>query len=189
MNQQERMETFVESVKTAMSRGVSPMDLFLLFLLFAASIGSAFFISWAYQNRFRLRRFLVYLWRLLTGRTEFSSLRRDLEFPVLLIRPEAGRPTERTKTYDVSRGGMFIRTSSPYPVQSTFPFHLYLSENDILQGVGLVRWVQNTSSPSHPAGMGIEFIDMSDSEKNRLRAYAQKTRRRRKVPLNARGSV
>lgn len=171
-----------------MSRGIEWRDLLILAFIFIVCVGGGILISSIYIKRFWWRRFLSYLWKRFLREAESGSFRRDLEIPILLIRQESGQAPERTRTIDVSRGGMFVKTNQPYPIRSTFPFRLQLSDKESIEGVGLVRWTQNQASSSHPAGMGVEFLDLSEREKTRIRAFVQRNRQSKKKKIDARGS-
>jgi len=179
---------FFESIREAMGRGLTQRDVIIFFVLFGVCFFGGFFISWLYRSRFWLRRAFHYSLRRLRGKADGGSFRRELEFPVTILRSEPNLPTERTKTTNISRGGMFIRTDRPYPLRTTFPFRLTLDDASILEGVALVRWVQDQKSVAHPMGMGIEFIDMKEVDKNRLRAFIRRGQQKKKRTLNARGN-
>ncbi|TVQ78614.1 MAG: hypothetical protein EA369_06305 [Bradymonadales bacterium] len=189
MSQNQRMDSFVDSVRDAMVRGFSQEDLFLLVLIMGACIGGGLLISWTYQKRYRIRRNVYYLWRRMRGRTQSESFRRDLQIPVLIVTAAAARPSHRSHTVDISRGGMYIKTPQPYPLSSSFQFRLLLDPEPPLEGIALVRWVQGEESPTHPKGMGVEFVDLSPRDKNRLRKIVKsRQKQKKKRPLNARGA-
>jgi Tfp pilus assembly protein PilZ len=71
---------------------------------------------------------------------------------------------------------MYIKTKDPFPQNSTFQFVLELSPKNKLQGVALVRWVKAFSDREGPAGMGVEFLQMSAEDKNKIRAYLKQRR-------------
>lgn len=64
-------------------------------------------------------------------------------------------------SHDISRGGMFIKTKSPFPAGTLLKFEVRIAEDQkLMHGVGRVVWrrepTEETSDP--PAGMGIKFI-------------------------------
>lgn len=65
---------------------------------------------------------------------------------------------------NVSRQGVFIRTSHPLPVGQRVRLRLQLPEGDVPFALdGLVKWVSDGREPSgHPAGMGVEFVGLPD---------------------------
>ncbi|HET9449713.1 MAG TPA: TIGR02266 family protein [Aggregicoccus sp.] len=83
---------------------------------------------------------------------------------------------------NLSGGGMFINTSSPLPVNS--PLELVLSLPDgapPLELSGRVARVSAADKPEHhPAGMGIEFVDVDDDKRSRVERFV--TRLRQALP-------
>ena len=71
-------------------------------------------------------------------------------------------------SHDVSKGGIFIKTPSPFPSGTLLKFELRIrDEQSVLSGVGRVVWKRETSqaSPDNPAGMGVKFIKLDDRSK------------------------
>src|SRR6187551_2600266 len=71
-------------------------------------------------------------------------------------------------SYDVSRGGMFIKTPSPFPPGTLLKFEVKIAdEQRVMQGVGRVVWKrdQDGDSSNDPAGMGIKFIKIDDASR------------------------
>ncbi|HEY5147946.1 MAG TPA: TIGR02266 family protein, partial [Polyangiaceae bacterium] len=70
--------------------------------------------------------------------------------------------------HDVSRGGIYIKTGSPFPPGTLLKFEIRLaSDQAVIMGVGRVVWkrdnVQGTGD--RPAGMGVKFIKIDDPSK------------------------
>lgn len=71
-------------------------------------------------------------------------------------------------SYDVSRGGMFIKTPSPFPPGTLLKFEVKIAdEQRVMQGVGRVVWKRDLdgNTPNDPAGMGIKFIKIDDASR------------------------
>lgn len=71
-------------------------------------------------------------------------------------------------SYDVSRGGMYIKTPKPFPPGTLLKFEVRIAENQrVMQGVGRVVWKRNLTEADegHPAGMGVKFIKLDDDSK------------------------
>ena len=71
-------------------------------------------------------------------------------------------------SYDVSRGGMFIKTPSPFPPGTLLKFEVKIAdEQRVMQGVGRVVWKRDLdgNTPGDPAGMGIKFIKIDDASR------------------------
>src|SRR6478752_6086250 len=71
-------------------------------------------------------------------------------------------------SYDVSRGGMFIKTPSPFPAGTLLKFEVKIAEDQkVMQGVGRVVWKRETtdSDPDKPCGMGVKFIKIDEESR------------------------
>lgn len=71
-------------------------------------------------------------------------------------------------SYDVSRGGMFIKTPSPFPPGTLLKFEVKIAaEQRLIQGVGRVVWKREASEAgeARPAGMGVKFIKIDDESR------------------------
>jgi uncharacterized protein (TIGR02266 family) len=69
-------------------------------------------------------------------------------------------------SYDVSRGGMFIKTPSPFPAGTLLKFEVKIAEEQrLMQGVGRVVWKRegDQAGDDAPAGMGIKFIKIDEA--------------------------
>jgi uncharacterized protein (TIGR02266 family) len=82
-------------------------------------------------------------------------------------------------SHDVSRGGMFIKTPSPFPPGTLLKFEVKIAgEQRLIQGVGRVVWRRDTSDSAteRPAGMGIKFIKLDDKSKQVIESLVEKRR-------------
>jgi|GEM_PF-633033 len=71
-------------------------------------------------------------------------------------------------SYDVSNGGMFIKTPSPFPPGTLLKFEVKIAEEQrVMQGVGRVVWKRDVAGDSEddPAGMGIKFIKIDEASR------------------------
>jgi len=71
-------------------------------------------------------------------------------------------------SYDISRGGMFIKTPSPFPPGTLLKFEVKIAEDrKLMQGVGRVVWKREASDAGQdrPGGMGVKFIKVDDGSK------------------------
>lgn len=70
---------------------------------------------------------------------------------------------------DVSKGGIFIKTSTPFPQGTLLKFEIRLAgDQSVIAGVGRVVWKRepaNASGTERPAGMGVKFIKLDDSSR------------------------
>ena len=70
--------------------------------------------------------------------------------------------------HDVSRGGIYIKTSNPFPPGTLLKFEIRLaSDQAVISGVGRVVWKRDTvqGTGDRPAGMGVKFIKIDDPSK------------------------
>src|SRR5690348_7474550 len=71
-------------------------------------------------------------------------------------------------SYDISRGGMFIKTPSPFPPGTLLKFEVKIAEDQkLMQGVGRVVWKREPPDvgSDRPAGMGVKFIKIDEQSK------------------------
>lgn len=71
-------------------------------------------------------------------------------------------------SYDISRGGMFIKTPSPFPPGTLLKFEVKIAEDKkLMQGVGRVVWKRESAEAGNdrPAGMGVKFIKVDEDSR------------------------
>jgi uncharacterized protein (TIGR02266 family) len=71
-------------------------------------------------------------------------------------------------SHDVSRGGMFIKTVSPFPAGTLLKIEVRIAgDQRVMQGVGRVVWKRESGEASDgaPAGMGVKFIKIDDASR------------------------
>ena len=71
-------------------------------------------------------------------------------------------------SYDVSKGGIFIKTNSPFASGTLLKFEIRLAADEpVIAGVGRVVWKREAaqSGAERPAGMGVKFIKVDDASK------------------------
>jgi uncharacterized protein (TIGR02266 family) len=74
-------------------------------------------------------------------------------------------------SHDVSRGGMFIKTPSPFPPGTLLKFEVKIAEDQkVIQGVGRVVWKREgeTTDRERPSGMGVKFIKIDDASRKTI---------------------
>ncbi|MFO0614165.1 MAG: TIGR02266 family protein [Polyangiaceae bacterium] len=72
-------------------------------------------------------------------------------------------------SHDVSRGGIYIKTPSPFPPGTLLKFEIRIQdEQSVLSGVGRVVWKREPTEASgdSPAGMGVKFIKIEEKHKD-----------------------
>ena len=81
-------------------------------------------------------------------------------------------------SHDVSRGGIFVKTPTPFPPGTLLKFEIRLAgDKSVISGVGRVVWKRE---PEHanseaPAGMGVKFIKIDDKSKGVIQRLVEKS--------------
>ncbi len=78
------------------------------------------------------------------------------------------------KIYDLSEGGIYIRTTEPRPLGSMIALELKLFENDQPVKVKgkVIRIVYPKGAPKKfPPGMAVQFIDLDEESREKIRKY------------------
>ncbi|MEY4510176.1 MAG: hypothetical protein RLZZ450_2298 [Pseudomonadota bacterium] len=100
-----------------------------------------------------------------------ADTRKDKRAPVSLkVRFKSATVDEFIEHYskDVSRGGIYIKSSLPMQVGTLLKFQFQLKDDTaLIRGVGRVVWtrVEEDATADNPAGMGIKFIKMDNDSR------------------------
>jgi uncharacterized protein (TIGR02266 family) len=94
--------------------------------------------------------------------------RSDLRFPTRLsVRFTSGDELREAVLANISRGGIFVATSSPLPEDT--PVRLFVSApHGEVEMAGRVAWVREKDKRDGPAGMGVRFEDLSAEQSARI---------------------
>ncbi len=115
----------------------------------------------------------------LSADEELSGIeRRRFERTELLVRVEYSTVDEIFSefTRDINEGGLFIETEKPRPTGTEVAMRFNLPGSDApLQTIGRVVWVRSASD-DEPAGMGIEFDELSEDDRTRINAMIRSLR-------------
>ena len=76
-----------------------------------------------------------------------------------------------SSTQDMSRGGLFISTPDPVAPGSEVNLSIKLPDGEYLTVKGVVRWTKDEGKGETRAGMGIEFIDLTDEDREKLHLH------------------
>src|SRR6187397_2867945 len=71
-------------------------------------------------------------------------------------------------SHDVSKGGLFVKTPTPFPPGTLLKFEIRLAgDKSVISGVGRVVWKREPTQASSdkPAGMGVKFIKIDDASR------------------------
>lgn len=82
------------------------------------------------------------------------------------IKSQVSAPDSLTysTTHNLSDGGMFISTPDPIAPGTELELSLKLPNGEFMNVTGIVRWTRDEDPEGGPAGMGIEFASITDSE-------------------------
>lgn len=175
MDSETSQEVFFQSVRNALGRGFSIVDLYWTIAILALCFGFGFLMRRYYENRFEIRRRVQHTIRFLLGKQVSLQFRRRVKFTVFIVSSQTGAVLERHKTHNVSAGGMFIRTPNPFELNSSFHFILKLPNNSKIHGTALVRWIHKLPSEWTPQGMGCEFVGLTTEDINQIRLALRKS--------------
>jgi type IV pilus assembly protein PilZ len=78
-----------------------------------------------------------------------------------------------SRVTNISRGGMFIRTDHPLPIQTELELHFHLpDEPGTVDARGRVIWTYDVprNGCGVVSGMGIKFVGLAPEERSRLEA-------------------
>jgi len=77
---------------------------------------------------------------------------------------------------DISPRGIFVRTTQVLPSGQTLLVRFTLPGVDhTFKAVGRVIWSSATDAEGYPAGMGVQFLDMSEDEQAAIEQYIVET--------------
>lgn len=99
--------------------------------------------------------------------------RVPLEAPVYL-RPAGSDRELLERSYDLSLGGIFVKTEEALPVGATIDFELDLGATERIEGTGEVVWRRGSSNgtgesaDSRPPGVGIRFRELAPGGRERI---------------------
>ncbi|NQT47081.1 MAG: PilZ domain-containing protein [Candidatus Omnitrophica bacterium] len=80
------------------------------------------------------------------------------------------------KTYDLSRGGLFMKTDKRYKVGQRVEISIFLSPNESPAKIkGRVAWIASKKKhPSRYPGVGLEISHVEKNDKKRISAFMHK---------------
>ena len=74
----------------------------------------------------------------------------------------------RSSTVDLSKGGIFISTPEPLKSGSSVSLSITTPDGENLEVKGMVRWLREDEVSGSKAGMGVEFVDISENDKKKI---------------------
>ena len=103
----------------------------------------------------------------LSGSSPCNGVRRKaLRVPSDLA-VECSKPQTRGlgRAREISEGGLFLSTEQPLPVGTPLRFRLIGDRGETVDVEGAVVWVRRAGSDERPPGMGIEFSNLDESQR------------------------
>ncbi|HEY1406807.1 MAG TPA: TIGR02266 family protein [Spirochaetota bacterium] len=87
------------------------------------------------------------------------------------IKSQVSAPDSLTysTSHNLSDGGVFISTPDPIAPGTELELSLKLPNGEFLNVTGIVRWTRDEGPEGEPAGMGVEFATITDSDVEKIR--------------------
>jgi Tfp pilus assembly protein PilZ len=101
--------------------------------------------------------------------------RRPIELPVVLV-DDANRVRGKIRfdSKDISIGGAFLRSDLLFEIGEELRIEFSLPEGPRVRARGRVVRVSRERDVGHVPGMGVEFTELSDSDRDAVRAFIAK---------------
>lgn len=115
----------------------------------------------------------IFLQKYFAGRAS-ATFRKSRSYRVVLEPPYGRDRTLHTITEDLSPTGMFVRVNPPLKKGEIFRFMLSLPNGDRIQATAEVKWAQNRWSKHHSSGNGCRFLELSESDREKIRLSLQR---------------
>lgn len=164
-----QQEIFFQSVRDALQEGINLRELFLMLLILGSSLALSAIAIFLFPRLPTIKRFLFDIKRWVIGQPTKFDQRYAVHLRVKIIVGQSLHATHRLNTSNLSTGGMFIKTSKPFEMNTSFSFQLDLNNQNILEGTAIVRWVAHSSNSRKGPGMGCEFVALQEKDVNQLR--------------------
>lgn len=160
---------FFDSLQRAFSRSESKPWILVIGLMVAMIIiVCALALGWVYNNRYSLFREFYYFLDSLQQKNKTNSSRKKAQFTVLVFTKNTAEIIAKAETIDLSQNGMFLKLFSPLELNTEFDFEIKLNEDSKIIGSAKVRWVQKTWNKHYPTGMGCQFLDLHEEDRQKI---------------------
>jgi uncharacterized protein (TIGR02266 family) len=98
-----------------------------------------------------------------------TSPRMDV---VLKVRFQSRKDFQEALIQNISRAGVYLATDTPFDVGYQFQVEINLpEEKGTLKGGCEVVWVNEIEVEDYPKGMGVQFIDLAQKDRELLEEY------------------
>ena len=90
-----------------------------------------------------------------------TERRVDQRFEIVLkVRYETDKEFQDAVIHNLSSGGVYLATQTPFEVGSEFQIEIELPErNEWVRGLCKVVWVNEIDTAQYPKGMGVAFLE------------------------------
>jgi len=98
-----------------------------------------------------------------------SSPRLDV---VLKVRFETKEDFQEALIHNISQMGVYLATDTPFDVGSQFLIEIDLpNDKGQIKGKCEVVWVNQIEAKDYPKGMGLQFVELTGSDRELLEEY------------------
>ena len=148
----------------------------VIMILISVFLGVTLSFYLTYRHRYKIQEILMPLYLKITGFKQVRSSRRlQISLNGTFIRKTGKTGVTYTfKTRDISETGMYFMTETHLEKGEELEFELCLSEENVVQGVFKVMWVQNKWSERHRIGVGAHFTKLLGTFRQRLQKFILK---------------
>ena len=93
---------------------------------------------------------------------------------VLKVRYETDKAFQEAVIHNLSSGGLYLATQTPFDVGAEFHIEIELPEhNGWIKGLCKVVWVNEIETAEYPKGMGIAFLETPSGYKELVKECVQ----------------
>ena len=96
---------------------------------------------------------------------------------ILKVRYRSKEDFQEALIRSISEVGVFLATNAPFDVGYRFLLEIQLPQKKgVIRGKCQVVWVNQIEAEEYPKGMGVKFLDLSESDRARLEGYLEELR-------------
>ncbi|MCP4500262.1 MAG: PilZ domain-containing protein [Deltaproteobacteria bacterium] len=77
-------------------------------------------------------------------------------------------------TENISEGGVFVFTSCPWPLNTKVDLSLFIGDDVPFFLSTTIRWIREDDGSELPAGMGLQFDDLSREDEKKVKDFLKK---------------
>jgi uncharacterized protein (TIGR02266 family) len=104
-----------------------------------------------------------------------TERRVDQRFEIVLkVRYETDKAFKEAVIHNLSSGGLYLATQTPFDVGSEFQIEIELPErSEWVKGLCKVVWVNEIDTEQYPKGMGVAFLEEPSGYKELVKECAE----------------